>query len=347
MEKEISGVSGLDTKKTAWRRIVQHYEKPQISRSVWQLVNTLVPYFTLWWLMYLSLDISYWLTLALTIPAGGFLIRVFVISHDCGHRSFFKKVSTNNVWGAITGTIALVPFSYWRRDHAQHHASSGNLDQRGVGDIWTLTVDEYLASPLKKRMLYRLYRNPIVMFLLGPIFVFLVLYRIGDHSTPRTDMGSVWKTNLALAVVIGAVAWFMGIKAFLLIQLPIAYFAAVTGVWLFYVQHQFEGVYWERTGSWDYLSQAIEGSSYYHLPRFLQWFTASIGFHHIHHLSPRIPNYMLEKCHRDNELFQRANQINLLKSFESVRFKLWDEKRQKLVSFGELRYILRNPAAAA
>ena len=329
---------------SAWRRIVQKYETPEVFRSAWQLVNTLVPYIFLWWLMFLSLDVSYWLTLALSLPAAGLLVRIFVINHDCGHRSFFKRVGTNNLWGSLTGTIALVPFAYWRRDHAQHHASSGNLDRRGVGDIWTLTVEEYLDLPRWRRLFYRLYRNPVVMFLVGPVFVFLVLYRVGDLKSPKADLASIWKTNLALALIVGVAAWLIGIKAFFLVQAPIAYFAAVAGVWLFYVQHQFEGVYWERTKNWDFLSQALQGSSYYHLPPLLQWFTGSIGFHHIHHLSPRIPNYLLGKCHSENELFQKAKKINLLQSLELVRYKLWDEKGQKLVTFSELRSMLRKRA---
>jgi len=333
--------------KSVWRKIVAKYETPKIHRSIWQLTNTLIPFFTLWWLMYLSLGVSYWLTLLLAVPAAGLLIRTFIISHDCGHGSFFKNRRANRFWGTVTGVLSLVPYAYWRREHAQHHATSGDLDRRGVGDIWTLTITEYMARPFWSRMKYRMYRNPVVMFMIGPIFIFLVNYRLAEKKDTPADKRSVWETNLILVTVITLVSWLFGLKEFLLIQAPVAYMASAAGVWLFYVQHQFEGVYWERSEEWSFFTQAIHGSSYYRLPRILQWFTGNIGFHHVHHLSPRIPNYLLEKCHKDNEIFRRVNEIGLRASLKSLQFKLWDEKANRLVSFRELRELLREQSPMA
>ena len=311
---------------------------PQASRSSWQLINTLVPYAALWALMLFSLRVSFFLTLALAIPAGGFLVRIFIISHDCGHGSFFASPRLNTFWGVITGTMALTPYNAWRREHAQHHATAGNLDKRGAGDIWTLTVKEYLALPFWGRMKYRLYRNPLIMFGIGPIFLFSIGHRYGPGRTPA-QRASIRETNLLL-ILAGLIAWMtIGLKAFFLIQIPILAIASSVGVWLFYVQHQFEDVYWERDKNWDFRALALEGSSYYRLPKILQWFSGNIGFHHVHHLSARIPNYLMEKCHKENELFSAVPEITLWKSLNSLKYRLWDEESRQLVGFDHLRIL--------
>jgi acyl-lipid omega-6 desaturase (Delta-12 desaturase) len=318
-----------------WRDIVAQYSQPSAKRSAWQLINTLIPYIGLWYLMYLSLGVSYLLTLALAIPAAGFLVRIFIISHDCGHGAFFKSPAMNTLFGSITGLLCAAPYYYWKHDHALHHATAGNLDKRGRGDIWTMTVKEYLAASKGKRLAYRLYRNPVVMFGIGAFYVFVLQYRF-PKGTVRERM-SIWRMNIALAVAVLALGFTIGFKAFFLIQFPIFFLAAVAGAWLFYVQHQFEEVYWARGEEWDFVAGALEGSSYYKLPKVLQWFTGNIGFHHIHHLSAKIPNYYLEKCHKAHELFQQAPQLTLWSSFKCLRYRLFDEENGRLLSFGDLR----------
>ena len=320
-----------------WKPIVVRYQQPSLSRALWQVINTLAPYAVLWYLMYLSLAVSWWLTLPLAVLAGGFLVRVFVIFHDCGHQSFFKSSTANHVLGTITGILTFTPYFHWRWEHAIHHASAGDLDRRGTGDVWTLTVQEYLAASRWKRFAYRLARNPAVLFVLAPLFLFLILQRIPSPKAPARERCSVYGTNLALGMVAAGLICLFGLKAWLIIQLTTVMTAGSAGVWLFYVQHQFEGVYWERGDEWDYTTAALRGSSFYKLPRVLQWFSGNIGFHHIHHLSPRIPNYHLEKCHQAEPLFQTVKPVTLFSSFKSFTFRLWDEQQRKLVSFRRLR----------
>jgi omega-6 fatty acid desaturase (delta-12 desaturase) len=325
----------------AWKELVTPYQTPAVGRSVWQVVNTLVPYAVLWYLMYRSLAVSYWLTWPLAILAAGFLVRVFIIFHDCGHGSFFKSRKANDALGFIGGVLTLTPYSHWRWEHAMHHASAGNLDKRGTGDVWTLTVREYLESSRGKRFAYRLARNPVVLFVLAPLFLFVIQQRFPALKAGRRERRSVYWTNLALLGVAAALSFTFGFKAYLLIQLTVMMVAGAAGVWLFYVQHQFEGVYWARHDEWDYTTVALQGSSFYKLPKVLQWFTGSIGFHHIHHLRPGIPNYNLEKCHRAVPLFQTVKPVTLLSSLKSLTFRLWDEQRQKLVGYGHLRTVRR------
>jgi omega-6 fatty acid desaturase (delta-12 desaturase) len=321
----------------AWKKIVAKYQQPALGRSLWQLSNTLVPYAVLWYLMYRSLAISYWLTAPLAILAGGFLVRVFIIFHDCSHGSFFVSRRANAVCGSILGLFTLTAFHHWRWEHSVHHASSGDLDRRGTGDIWTLTVQEYLESSRWKRFAYRLARNPVILFVVAPLVLFLVRERFPIAKAGRTERLSVYLTNLGvLGIALGLISVF-GIKAYLLIQLSVILVAGSAGVWLFYVQHQFEGVYWERREQWDYTKAALQGSSFYKLPKVLQWFSGNIGFHHIHHLSPRIPNYHLERCHKAEPLFQTVKPVTLLTSLRSFTFRLWDEQRQKLVGYSALR----------
>ena len=322
---------------SAWKHTVARYKKPAVWRALWQIVNTFVPYAGLWYLMYLSLPVSYWLVIPLAILAAGFLVRVFIISHDCGHGSFFKSPLANDVVGFITGVLTFTPYRHWRWEHAIHHSSSGDLDRRGTGDLWTLTVTEYLEASRWKRFSYRLARNPIILFVVAPLFVFLVKQRVPSLKAPSRERYSVYWTNLAIGAVAVGLIWVFGLKAYLVIQLTVLMVAGSVGLWLFYVQHQFEGVYWERKDRWDFTSAALEGSSFYNLPRVLQWFSGNIGFHHIHHLSPRIPNYHLEKCHKAEPLFQTVKAITLFSSFRSFTFRLWDEQRRKLVGYRHLR----------
>lgn len=320
-----------------WKQVVSKYQQSSLWRSVYQLVNSSAPYVALWFLMYRSLAISHWITLLLAIPTGGFLMRLFIIHHDCGHGSFFKSQKANDVVGFITGVLTLTPYHYWRWEHAVHHAGSGNLDRRDLGAVWTLTVQEYLDAPLWKRIVYRLVRNPFVLLVFVPFILFVILHRFASARASRRNRLSVYWTNLAILALGVVLSLLMGFKAYLLIHLSVMTVAGTVGVWLFYVQHQFEGVNWQRHGEWDYTAAALEGSSYYKLPRILQWFSGNIGFHHVHHLSPRIPNYYLEKCHDDDPLFQRAAVVTLSSSLKSLTFRLWDEAHHRLVSFGHLR----------
>ncbi len=324
---------GQDT----WKAIVAQYQQPATVRALWQLLNTLVPYAALWWLMHLSLDWSYWLTAGLAVLAAGFMIRSFIIFHDCGHGSFLPSRRANAIVGFVTGIFTLTPFHQWRWEHAMHHATSGDLDRRGIGDIWTMTVQEYLKASRARRFAYRLARNPIVLFLLAPLYLFLVKQRFPTRNAAKRERYSVYATNVVVGVMAAGLIWAFGWKAYVLIQLGIILIAGSAGVWLFYVQHQFEGVYWERHEEWDYCQAALQGSSFYKLPKVLQWFSGTIGFHHIHHLSPRIPNYNLERCHKSEPLFQTVKPITLRESLKSFRFRLWDEQQRKLVGYGVLK----------
>ncbi len=330
-----------------WQEIVARYQQSSRWRSIWQIADTLVPYAVLWYLMYRSLAVSYWITLPLAILAGGFLVRVFIIHHDCGHGAFFKSRKANDTWGFMTGVLTFTPYYLWRWEHAIHHAHSGDLDQRGLGSVWTLTVQEYLESSRWKRFSYRLARNPVILFLIAPLFLFLVVHRFPNAQASRRERHSIYWTNLGILGMAVALCSVFGIKAYLLIQLMVIAVAGSAGVWLFYVQHQFEGVYWQRHGEWDYLAAALQGSSFYRLPRILQWFSGNIGFHHIHHLSARIPNYNLEKCHNAEPLFQSVPPVTLFSSLKSLTFRLWDEQRHKLVGYSHLRTLRRQQRPAA
>src|SRR5437588_5031153 len=332
-----SNQSKRQTDTAVWKDIVAKYQQPSTPRAVWQMVNTLGPYALLWYLMYRSLAISWWLVLPLAVLAGAFLVRIFIIFHDCGHGSYFRSRTANDVVGFITGMLTFTPYYHWRWEHAIHHASAGHLDKRGTGDVWTLTVQEYLESSRWKRIAYRLARNPIILFLIAPLYVFLIRQRFPSANANKRERRSVLWMNLAvLGTAIGLSAIF-GVKAYVLIQLMVMAVAGGVGVWLFYVQHQFEGVYWERGEDWDYTNAALQGSSFYKLPRILQWFSGNIGYHHIHHLSSRIPNYNLEQCHKADPMFQQVKPVTFFGSFKSLTFRLWDEQRRKLVGFRHLR----------
>jgi omega-6 fatty acid desaturase (delta-12 desaturase) len=320
-----------------WKKIVAEFQKPSTGRALWQIVNTLGPYALLWYLMHRSLAVSWWITVPLAILAGAFLVRVFIIFHDCGHGSFFKSRKANDVMGFISGILTFTPYYHWRWEHAIHHASAGDLDKRGTGDVWTMTVQEYLESSRWKRFAYRLARNPVVLFVIAPLFLFIIRQRFPSAQANRRERRSVHWMNLAILGMAVTLSWIYGVVPYLLIQLTVMAVAGAAGIWMFYVQHQFEDVYWERGADWDYTAAALEGSSFYKLPKILQWFSGNIGFHHIHHLSSRIPNYNLERCHRSHPMFRDVKPITLFSSLKSLTLRLWDEKRKKLVSYRHLK----------
>ena len=316
---------------------IRAYQNAARWRSIWQLVNSIGPYLALWALAWWALQFSFWLSLPFTVLAAGFSIRIFIIFHDCGHSSFFASKRANHFWGVVTGILTFTPFYYWTRQHSLHHATSGNLDKRGYGDIWTLTVEEYRQASRLTRLKYRLYRNPFVLLILGPIFLLLIVHRFARGEATVKDRMSVYGTNLGLALVIWGMIELIGLNAYLLIQLPILLIALASGVWLFYVQHQFEDVYWTRQDSWDILSTAVHGSSFYKLPAVLNWFTGNIGYHHVHHANPRVPNYYLSRCHRQIPALQTIEPIGFWRSLQSLTFRLYDERRNKLVGFRQLK----------
>jgi omega-6 fatty acid desaturase (delta-12 desaturase) len=322
-----------------WTKILARYRTPSTARSIIELAITAGPLVLLWFLMWATLDLGYWLCLLLAAPAAGFLVRLFMIQHDCGHGAFFHHRLANDWVGRVAGVLTLTPYDFWRRNHAIHHSTSGNLDRRGIGDIDTLTVHEYLARSRWGRLRYLVYRHPIIMFGLGPAYLFIVRYRLpvglmgGDWHLWISAMG----TNVAIAALVSAVIWLVGIGTFLFVHMPIMLLAASIGGWLFYVQHQFEDTVWEHQGNWNLHVVALQGSSYYDLPGILRWFTANIGVHHIHHLCSRIPYYRLPLVLRDYPDLGGIGRLTLVESFRCVRLVLWDEGQQRLVSFREVR----------
>lgn len=337
LQQRADGEGRPSSGRRSWKEAVAHYRWPATWRAVWQMVNTLVPYVGLWFLMYRCLSVSLWLAWPLAVLAGAFLVRIFIIFHDCTHRSFFKSRAANELVGNVLGVLCFTPYYRWRREHSMHHASAGDLDRRGTGDVWTMTVQEYLEASRWKRCAYRLARNPLVLFVIAPLVLFLFLERLPSSQDGARERLSVYATNAALACMVAGMSWLFGWKAYLLLQLTPILVAGSAGVWLFYVQHQFEGVYWERGEQWDYEKAALEGSSYYQLPRVLQWFSGNIGFHHIHHLSPQIPNYHLERCHHSAPVFQSVKPITLVSSIKSLGFRLWDERQRKMVGYPPAR----------
>jgi acyl-lipid omega-6 desaturase (Delta-12 desaturase) len=320
-----------------WREPLAPYARPHLGRSLLGLATSVVPYLALSVLMYLALDVSYLLVLAIAVPAAGFLLRTYIVFHDCAHGSFLPSKRANRWLGVTLGLLVYAPFDSWRHDHAVHHATGGDLDRRGTGDVPTLTVAEYEARPWRQRLGYRLFRNPLIMFGIGPIWALMLGPRLVPRRARPRIRRSVLGTNLALAVLVGAVCWLVGWRDYLLLQLPTALLAGSAGVWLFYVQHQFEDTYWERAADWSYADAALRGSSYLKLPKVLQFFTGNIGLHHVHHLNARIPNYNLQRAHDRNPIFHDVPTISLWDGLRAIRLKLWDEDRGRLVSFGEAR----------
>jgi omega-6 fatty acid desaturase (delta-12 desaturase) len=322
----------------SWVKIVQRYNTPD-SRSWWQILNSLGPYILLWILMYYSLSFSYYLTLFLSFIAGGFLIRIFIIFHDCGHGSFFKSAFLRRFVGTILGLFMFTPYDRWHYDHLIHHQTVGNLDKKGVGDVRTFTVEEYIKFTKFQRILYRISRHPIMLFVIGPLLLFVVIFRFPFKMHPSKIRWNTHFTTLLLVGIIYFLSQIIGFWNFVIIQTPILFFASTQGIWLFYIQHQFEDVTWKRQKEWDYKTVALQGSSYLKLPKLIQWFSGNIGFHHIHHLSPAIPNYKLEECYNENPAFHVDKPLTFFSSIKCLKYRLWDEENEKLISFSEFRKI--------
>lgn len=332
-----------------WNRILDPYRGPDTRRSVVQLGVTAAGFLGFWYASFRALEVGWWLTVLLALPTAGFLMRLFMIQHDCGHGSFFRSRRARDWVGRCIGVLMLTPYDYWKRTHAHHHAHSGDLDFRGFGDVDTFTVAEYLSWPRKRRLAYRLYRNPLVLFFLGPIWQFLIKHRYpGD--IPRSWSAawrSVWGTNAALVGVLALVGATIGFERFLLVHGPVFLFATAAGIWMFYVQHQFEHTYWDRHEDWDYYDACLHGSSYLVLPRPLQWLTASIGVHHVHHMSPRIPNYRLQRAHDENPEFHVVTRVRIRDTPRLLRRALWDEEERRLVGFAEAHARERRTSASS
>ena len=302
---------------------------------MWQVINTLVPYVSLWVVMIWTMHqgYSYWLTLGLSLVAGLLLVRVFILFHDCVHGSLFPQKRANTVFGYLLGLLVFTPFEDWRYSHLRHHATYADLDTRGFGDIWTMTKTEYEAASKSTQISYRLFRHPLVLLGLGPVFTFLLRFRLPSRMAKRKAWVNIFVTNVLIAVIIVTASLLIGFSTYAGIQLPVIWLAGLMGIWLFYVQHQFPSVYWSRGQEWNPLRAAMEGSSFYKLPGVLRWFSSNIGYHHVHHLSPRIPNYRLKQCYDSVPALQEKQPLTFWKSLACIRLKLWDENRKELVGF--------------
>ena len=319
----------------AWRALIAPYVKPNAARALFQLMNTGVPFIAVMTAMLVALDHGRLAALLLVPVAGALLVRLFMLQHDCGHDSFFPARWANDLLGWVLGILTLTPYTSWRGAHAVHHASTGNLDRRGIGDLTTLTIEEFAALPARRRLAYRLYRHPLVLFGLGPAWTFLIRQRIptGHPARNPQEWLSVIGTDAAMVAVLAGLVALVGPLSVLLAVLPVVLLAGTIGMWLFYIQHQFEDTYWEDRRGWDFRSAALQGASFYDLPPVLRWLTGNIGFHHVHHLSSRIPNYRLRACHESNPAFRAAPRLSLRQSLRCARLALWDPERRKLVAF--------------
>ena len=321
------------------RKELSPFAKPDIGKSILQLIDTFIPYLGLWAILIYLVNRGYpaYIIIPLMVLASLFLVRIFIVFHDCTHTSFFMSHRANTILGYICGILTFTPFNYWQRNHLVHHGSYADLDKRGVGDIWTLTVEEYRSASKRQQLGYRLYRHPLIFLGVGPGYFFLFTQRLLHQWKGKNERFSILFTNLAIVAIILAASLTMGLKTYLIIQVPIMLMSGAIGVWLFYVQHQFEGVYWSRHEDWDPVKAALNGSSYYKLPKVLQWFTGNIGFHHVHHVLPRIPNYKLQKCYEQTPVLQSVRPLGVARSLKSLWLNLWDEKERKLVSFRSLK----------
>jgi len=320
-----------------WNEALAPFARPSLRRSAGCLLTSLVPYLGLLVAMYFALRVSVWLTLALGVLTAGFLLRTYIVFHDCAHGSFLPS-KRGNIWlGSALGVLVYAPFHNWRHNHAVHHATAADLDRRGHGDVPTLTVAEYQARGFRGRLGYRLFRNPLVMFGLGPLFAMILGPRIMPRDPRPRVRRSVHTTNVALAILIGGSCYLLGWRDFLLIEAPAALLAGSAGIWLFYVQHQFEDTFWERHGDWTYADAALRGSSYLKLPAVLQFFTGNIGLHHVHHLNARIPNYNLQAAHNANPQFASVPTLSMMDGLRATRLKLWDEDGRQLVTWAQAR----------
>ncbi len=344
---ESSQTSELPATPKEWSALLAPYRGPVLWKSLWQLISTSALFGGLWYATYRSLDVGYWLTLLLAIPTAMMVVRLFMLQHDCGHGSFFKSSRAAEIVGTVLGVITLVPYTYWRKTHAIHHASSGDLDGRDFGDIDTLTVKEYLSRPKVKRIMYRLYRHPITMLVVGPAWQFILKHRL-PLDIPfswKKEWFSVHITNILLAAASLLMCWLVGWKAFLAVQLPVTLIAGAIGIYLFYVQHQYEDTYWRYREAWNYYASGLEGASHLVMPKFLQWCTANIGLHHIHHIASKIPNYRLQRCFDEIPALQKVTTLTLPSSVKTLWLTLWDEDEKRLVGFSELKRIRQRFAA--
>lgn len=318
---------------------IEKYQKSSLPKGIWQIVNTLIPYIGLWVIIIYSLSVSWWIAPFLIPIAAGFLVRLFIIFHDCGHGSYFKSQRANQIVGMVFGILSFTPYYKWHNQHLRHHATVGNLDKRGIGDVWTMTIEEYEGSSKWNRLKYRVYRNPLIMFGFGSIYVFLIQNRLTNKNMTKREKTNIWFTNAVLTAIFVIMSLAVGFVTFVVIQLSILYVAAISGLWLFYLQHQYEDVSWFRNKEWNFRTVALNGSSYVKFPKILQWFSGNIGFHHIHHMNARIPNYNLARCYRENSVFNEVKPVTFTMSLKSLKLRLWDENLQKLVSFKERRYL--------
>ena len=339
-------LSTAPLKAQTWTSRLAAYKNPDNPRGVYEIVVTLIPFVACWYAVWVLVQVNVGLAFLAAIPAAGLMVRLFMIQHDCGHGGMFTSRRANDWVGRIIGILTLTPYDYWRQSHALHHAGSGNLDRRGMGDIDTLTIGEYMALGWWGRVKYRLYRHPLVMFGLGPSYLFILRHRLptGGLQQGRMAWLSVLGTNLGIATIAGLLIYAVGLVPFLLVQVPIVMIGASIGVWLFYVQHQFDHTHWERNGEWKHETAALHGSSYYDLPRPLMWITGNIGIHHLHHLSSRIPFHRLPQVLKDHPELKEIGRLTLWESLKCVRLTLWDEDAKRLVSFRDVR--LRQNAMA-
>jgi acyl-lipid omega-6 desaturase (Delta-12 desaturase) len=332
---------------TFWKTALAPYARPHLGRSLLDLATSVVPYLGLMALMFWLYDISYLLVLPVMFPAAGFLVRTYIVFHDCAHGSFFPSKRANTWLGSVLGLLVFTPFLRWRHEHAVHHATSGDLDRRGVGDVPTYTVAEYRAMSWRQKLGYRLFRNPVVMFGFGPLWAMIISPRWVSRDARERIQRSVYATDVALVALIVAMCWLVGWQEYLLVQIPTALLAGSAGIWLFYVQHQFEDAYWQNSDDWSYADAALRGSSYLKLPKVLQFFSGNIGFHHVHHLSARVPNYNLQRAHEANPIFHDVPTLSLWEGLRCVRLKLWDEERGRLVTWAEAATSQRRTASAS
>jgi len=332
---EKTGPSTEKRAKPAWYQEIREYEKPNMWKATWQLINTFTPFLLLLSLMYLTVrwGYPYYVTLIIAVPTAGLLGRIFIFFHDSVHRSYFKSQWANTILGYVCGILTFTPYNDWRRAHSLHHQTAGDLDRRGAGDVWTLTTDEFVAAPKLLRLAYRFFRNPIVLLCIVPSFLFLISHRFSHRIARKSDRYSVYFNNIVFLASIVVAYYTIGLRAYILVLSPVIIICSTIAVWVFFIQHQFDGVYWTRHDKWDMIEVGLKGSSYYKLPRLLQWFTGNIGYHHVHHLRPRIPNYNLQRCYDKTPALQLIEPLTIRKSLKSLRLSLWDEKQKKLVGF--------------
>ncbi|MGX9136184.1 fatty acid desaturase [Rummeliibacillus sp. JY-2-4R] len=319
------------------RKAVTPYAKSDTKKSIIQIINTISPLIVLWIAAYIVLPYTLLGSIALSVIAAGFVVRTFIIFHDCTHGSFFKNKKANDIVGLLTGVITLFSYEKWKKEHMIHHASSSNLDKRGIGDIWVMTVDEYLKASKWQRFCYRTYRNPFVMFGLGPLYLVLVSSRFNRKDAKKKERMNTYISNLLIVAVATSIILVTNLQSFLLVHGVTMFVAGALGIWLFFIQHTFEDSYFENENEWDYVKAAVEGSSYYKLPIILQWVTGNIGFHHVHHLAPRVPNYKLEEAHKKTPPLQRATTITIKTSLQSLRYKLYDTPHKTFITFKEVK----------